>query len=158
MWRLSSRIYHNCPVTIIHTLQLSVPVADGLAPRNHAQRAHSSNVQRKPHANSKVPTHAQPQMTLASLQSPSRPYFNRDTEVMRVWETPASGSDPTASAATPYKQARREHLVCESHVVCVCISMLRIMSPRAAHLVKDDRMTVGEAFRALVWREGACRV
>ncbi|KAF8600823.1 hypothetical protein BDV93DRAFT_446799 [Ceratobasidium sp. AG-I] len=90
-----------------------------------------------------------------NLKRTLKSYFNRDIGVMRVWETPTSGSGPTASAATPYEQARRVHLVCESHVVCVCISTLRITSPHAAHLIADDHMTVGEAFRALARGEGA---
>lgn len=39
--------------------------------------------------------------------------------------------------------------------MCVCISTLRITSPHAAHLIADDHLTVGEAFRALARREGA---
>jgi hypothetical protein len=75
--------------------------------------------------------------------------------VHRIWETPTSGSGPTASPATPFEQARRVHLICKSHVVCVCISTLRITSPHAAHLIADDHLTVGEAFQALARREGA---
>ncbi|CAE6472699.1 unnamed protein product [Rhizoctonia solani] len=82
-------------------------------------------------------------------------HFNRDIEVHRIWETPTSGSGPTASAAAPFEQARRVHLVCESHVVCVCISTLRITSPHAAHLIADDHLTVGEAFRSLARQPGA---
>lgn len=84
-----------------------------------------------------------------NLRQTLQSHFNRDIEVHRIWETPTSGSGPTASEATPFEQARRVHLACESHVVCVCISTLRITSPHAAHLIADDHLTVGEAFRAL---------
>ncbi|KAG9089408.1 hypothetical protein FS749_001356 [Ceratobasidium sp. UAMH 11750] len=89
------------------------------------------------------------------LRRTLKSYFNRDIEVLRIWETPTSGSGPTASPTTPYEQARRVHLVCASSVVCVCISTLRITSPHAAHLIADDHMTVGQAFRALARRQGA---
>ncbi|GAB1526093.1 branched-chain alpha-keto acid dehydrogenase E1-alpha subunit [Rhizoctonia solani] len=90
-----------------------------------------------------------------NLKRTLQSHFNRDIEVHRIWETPTSGSGPTASAATPFEQARRVHLVCESHVICVCISTLRITSPHAAHLVADDHLTVGEAFRSLARQPGA---
>ncbi|CAE6442938.1 hypothetical protein ACGC1H_007599 [Rhizoctonia solani] len=90
-----------------------------------------------------------------NLRQTLQSHFNRDIEVHRIWETPTSGSGPTASAATPFEQARRVHLVCESHVICVCISTLRITSPHAAHLIADDHLTVGEAFRALARQPGA---
>ncbi|QRV80452.1 branched-chain alpha-keto acid dehydrogenase E1-alpha subunit [Ceratobasidium sp. AG-Ba] len=89
------------------------------------------------------------------LKRTLKSYFNRDIEVLRIWETPTSGSGHTASPTTPYEQARRIHLVCESNVVCVCISTLRITSPDAAHLIADDHMTVGQVFRTLARREGA---
>ncbi|KAF8753831.1 hypothetical protein RHS01_06752 [Rhizoctonia solani] len=50
-----------------------------------------------------------------NLKRTLQSHFNRDIEVHRIWETPTSGSGPTASAATPFEQARRVHLVCESH-------------------------------------------
>ncbi|KAB5596408.1 Branched-chain alpha-keto acid dehydrogenase E1-alpha subunit [Ceratobasidium theobromae] len=76
-------------------------------------------------------------------------YFCSPISIQRIWETPASGPVASASPETAITQTRRVNLMCEGHVVCVCISAIKITNREAARLFLEEKFGIGQMFRRL---------
>ncbi|KAG8898605.1 hypothetical protein FRB99_007331 [Tulasnella sp. 403] len=83
------------------------------------------------------------------LQRTLSAYFGRPIRVERIWEHPASGPVESASLETPVTQVRQVHLLCEGHVVCVCVSTIKMSNPRTAKLFLEDHVAIGQMYRTL---------
>ncbi|KZT51733.1 hypothetical protein CALCODRAFT_121588 [Calocera cornea HHB12733] len=85
------------------------------------------------------------------LQRVLSAYFGSPISVLPIFSTPSSSlpGPALASPAQPITQHRTVHLLCASKRVVLATSTVHLLSPRAAHLILDDKYAIGQCYRVM---------